>query len=90
MELAKDCLDIGMLTDTPDLVDFVSVDVGLGEPEALPIASGVTQYRFDTRGSVIKVNVVDRLDTDSRSGLREVRIAVGEPGATGCSKARTK
>lgn len=73
--LAKDRLDIGLITDDPEMVSFVSTDVGLGEPELLRINRSVMQHRFDLRGSVVKVNVVDGPVPQERSGYRELLIA---------------
>lgn len=75
MHLAKDRLDIGLLTDDPGMIAFMSDEVGLGRPEVLPISRSVRQHRFDVDGSVVKVNVADRLTADDRSGYRAVVIA---------------
>ena len=75
MKLAKDCLDVGCLSDDPALLDFFATEVGLGEPEVLRVTKRVTQHRFDVDGSVVKVNLVDRLETEERSGYRRVLIA---------------
>lgn len=75
MELAKDRLDLGLMTDAPEMIDWISGDVGLGEPERLRVNRHVMQHRFDVDGSVLKVNVVDALDTDRRSGYRRAVIA---------------
>jgi len=75
MRLAKDRLDIGLLTDDRAMLAFMHDGVGLGPPEHLPIGEGVDQYRFDADGSVIKVNVVAGLPVERRSGYKEVLIA---------------
>lgn len=75
MKLAKDCLDIGLLTDTRDTLDFLSGEVGLGEPEALRVTRKVTQYRFDVGGSVVKANLVEELASERRSGYAGILIA---------------
>lgn len=77
MRFAKDCLDVGCMTDNLEMVAFFRDDVGLGEPEVLPITATVTQYRFDVDGSVVKVNLVDGLETDRRSGYADVTLATG-------------
>lgn len=82
MKLAKDCLDIGLTTDTQETLAFLADDVGLGPPEILPVTRKVTQHRFDVEGSVVKANLVSELPTERRSGYTGVRIArddVGEP-----------
>lgn len=83
MKLAKDRLDVGLLTDDPAMVEFLAGDVGLGEPDVLRITPQVTQHRFDAAGSVVKVNVVEVLDTDRRSGFR--RIAIARDSAVGAA-----
>ena len=83
MKLAKDRLDVGLMTDDPAMIDFIRDDVGLGEPEVLPVTRTVTQHRFDVDRSVVKVNIVDGLETERRSGYAEAIIAdatVDEPG----------
>ena len=79
---AKARLDVGLVTDDLSMVDFVSDEVGLGQPELLKISRSSTQYRFDRNGSVVKVNVADTLDTDERSGFTELLLA-----ASGISEA---
>lgn len=75
MKLAKDRLDVGLMTDDPEMIDFMATAVGLGSPELLRVSRGLLQHRFDVDGSVVKVNLVERLDTDRRSGYRGIVIA---------------
>jgi lactoylglutathione lyase len=75
VKLAKDRLDVGLMTQDPTMLDFMREEVGLGAPEVLPVTRAVTQHRFDVDGSVVKVNLVERLDTERRSGYAEVLIA---------------
>ncbi|MGI9603199.1 MAG: VOC family protein [Acidimicrobiales bacterium] len=75
MKLAKDRLDVGLMTDDIAMVEFMATDVGLGDPDVLPVTRTVTQHRFDVTGSVVKVNVVEGLDTTRRSGYSEVMVA---------------
>ena len=75
MKLAKDRLDVGLMTDDPAMLGFMADEVGLGVAEKLAVARGMDQYRFDVAGSVVKVNCVETLDTDRRSGYREIQIA---------------
>lgn len=75
MKLAKDALDVGLLTDDPSMPGFFRDAVGLAAPEELPVAPGVVQHRFDAAGSVLKVNVVAELPVEARSGYREVLLA---------------
>lgn len=75
MRLAKDALDVGLLTDDPELCRFFQDAVGLAPPERLDVAPGVVQHRFDAVGSILKVNVVADLPIETRSGYREVLLA---------------
>lgn len=72
---AKDRLDIGLMTDDPTMLDFVRDEVGLGPPEILRVNRATTQHRFDLRGSVVKVNVIGELETEQRTGYRELILA---------------
>lgn len=80
VKLAKDRLDVGLTTDDPAMLAFMADEVGLGAPERLPVVRGQVQYRFDVDGSVVKVNQVERVDTERRAGYREIQIA--DPKAT--------
>lgn len=82
MKFAKDCLDVGCMTDDPEVVDFFRDEVGLGEPELLRVSSTVDQYRFHLDGSIVKVNLVAGLETEHRSGYQEVALATGAPEVT--------
>ena len=75
MRLAKDRLDVGLMTDDPAMLAFMTDEVGLGAPERLPVTRGMVQHRFDVDGSVVKVNVLETLDSERRSGYREIQIA---------------
>jgi len=75
LKLAKPALDFGLLTDDASMIDFFQREVGLGKAELLPIAPGVVQHRFDFMGSVIKVNVVDELSVEARSGYAALVLA---------------
>ena len=81
MKLAKDALDVGLLTDDEAMIEFFAQEVGLGEPELLRITRGVDQHRFDMMGSVIKVNVVAELQTEARSGYSAIVLADERLGA---------
>ena len=76
MKLAKEALDVGLLTDDPAMIAFFEEEVGLGAPERLPIGGGVVQHRFAFQGSVVKVNVVPELPIQVRSGYVSVLLAV--------------
>ncbi len=75
MKLAKDRLDIGLITDDRAMIEFMASEVGLGDPELLPVTKAMTQHRFDVDGSVVKVNLVEQLDATGRSGYSEIQIA---------------
>jgi catechol 2,3-dioxygenase-like lactoylglutathione lyase family enzyme len=70
MELAKDCIDVGIFTNKLDeMRAFYSERIGLPYEELLPVGGGVRQYRYGLLGSVLKIN-------HSRDPLPE-RIAGG-------------
>lgn len=77
---AKDRLDVGLMTDDPSMVSFMAETVGLGTPEILRVNRRTTQHRFDVRGSIVKINVVDGMDGSARAGYRRVEIV--DVGAT--------
>ena len=79
MQLAKQGLDIGLLTTTEAMIGFFADEVGLGTPERLPITDDVTQHRFAVGTSIVKVNLVSRTGA-GRSGYRG--IVVDRVGAT--------
>ena len=79
IEIVKNQLDVGLVSANLAIVDFWRDEAGLAFDHLLPVARGHDQHRFDERGSVIKVNIREKLDGDQRSGIEEVLIArVGE------------
>jgi hypothetical protein len=74
VHIAKDGLDIGLLTTDPAMVAFFRDTVGLGAPEELPITPQVMQHRFAAGSSVIKINVAPAVGT-ARSGYRGIAVA---------------
>jgi catechol 2,3-dioxygenase-like lactoylglutathione lyase family enzyme len=57
MELAKDCIDVGIFTNCLDeMRTFYDERVKLPYEELLPVGGGVKQYRYGLRGSVLKIN----------------------------------
>jgi len=57
MELAKDCLDVGIFTNHLDLMSaFYAERIKLPYEEMLPVGGGVRQYRYGLLGSVLKIN----------------------------------
>jgi predicted enzyme related to lactoylglutathione lyase len=72
---AKDRLDVGLMTADPSMIDFMAHTIGLGAPEILRVNRRTTQHRFDVRGSIVKINVVDQIEGAARCGYRRVEIA---------------
>ncbi len=57
MELAKDCIDVGIFTNHLDeMRAFYGERVKLPYEELLPVGGGVRQYRYGLLGSVLKIN----------------------------------
>ena len=55
--LAKDCLDIGVFTQTLDpMLEFYQKRIGLAFDHMLPVGGGVRQHRHELAGSVFKLN----------------------------------
>lgn len=74
IEVVKSQLDVGLICDDVSVVDFWREEAGLAFDHLLPIAPGHDQHRFDERGSVVKVNLVQTLAGDRRSGIEEILI----------------
>jgi lactoylglutathione lyase len=66
IEIVKDRLDFGLLTDRPEVVDFWREEAGLRLDHVLPVGRGHDQHRFDVDGSVVKVNVLPSLPVEQR------------------------
>ena len=77
MELAKDHIDVGLLTDRLDpMLDFWQRTVGLPFEETLPLGKGLRQHRHGMNGSVFKLNHArEPLPADPGTGYRELCIA---------------
>ncbi len=75
IEIVKNQLDVGLVSDRIEIVDFWRDRAGLRFDHLLPVARGHDQHRFDERGSVVKVNVRDSIAGDQRSGIEELLIA---------------
>src|ERR1700676_4444971 len=57
MELAKDCIDVGIFTNQLDeMRTFYGERIRLPYEELLPVGGGVKQYRYGLIGSVLKLN----------------------------------
>ena len=82
IEVVKSQLDVGLICDDVSVVDFWREEAGLAFDHVLPIANGHDQHRFDERGSVVKVNLVQTLAGDRRSDIVEIlieRAVLSEP-----------
>jgi len=75
IEIVKDRLDFGLLSDRSEVVGFWRDEVGLQLDHVLPVGRGQDQHRFDADGSVVKVNVLASLPVEHRSGYLELLIA---------------
>src|SRR5260221_14005379 len=57
MELAKDCLDVGIFTNQlEEMRAFYTERIKLPYEELLPVGGGVQQHRYGLLGSVLKIN----------------------------------
>jgi catechol 2,3-dioxygenase-like lactoylglutathione lyase family enzyme len=77
MQLAKPVIDVGLSTNNLEpMLRFWQQDAGIRFDHVLPVSRGQKQYRFDERGSVIKLNHhAERLPEALPSGYRELIIA---------------
>ena len=75
IEIVKDQLDVGLVSDRLDVVDFWRDEAGLAFDHLLRIARGHDQHRFVEAGSVVKVNIREKIEGDQRSGIEELLIA---------------
>jgi predicted enzyme related to lactoylglutathione lyase len=75
IEVVKNQLDVGLISEHIEIVDFWRDEAGLRFDHLLAVARGHDQHRFDERGSVIKINVRDSIDGEQRSGIEELLIA---------------
>ena len=84
MELAKDCLDIGIFTNQLDAMRaFYGERIKLPYEELLPVGGGVRQYRYGLLGSVLKINHSrDSLPSRVAGGYTRLMIAHGDAAAT--------
>ncbi|HKI73019.1 MAG TPA: VOC family protein [Pseudomonadales bacterium] len=77
MKLAKDCIDVGVQTNTPEaMLNFWQQEIGLPHEELLKVGGGVHQHRHSLNGSVFKLNSVrDPLPSGDPTGYDELLIA---------------
>ena len=80
MELAKDCIDVGLMTNQLDeMRAFYSERIKLPYEELLPVGGGVRQYRYGLLGSVLKINHSrDPLPVRIAGGYTRLSIAHGD------------
>lgn len=82
VELAKDCVDVGIYTNRVDEQRaFWGERVGLPYEELLKVGGGVHQHRYGLRGSVLKLNASRNALPDDASPFRSLTIgssALGE------------
>src|SRR3954451_1667135 len=75
MELAKDCLDVGLYTDRYDELRAFYVDkLGLPYEELLKAGRGVHQHRVGLFGSVLKLNASREPLQDAHSNFVRLEI----------------
>lgn len=77
MDLAKDCIDVGIFTNHLDeMREFYSERIRLPYEELLPVGGGVRQYRYGLLGSVLKINHArDPLPARTAGGYSRITIA---------------
>ncbi len=77
MRLAKNCIDVGILTNRGEAqLAFWQNEAGLPFEERLPVRRGFVQMRHGMNGSVFKLNVVDAaIPASPLAGYRELWIA---------------
>jgi catechol 2,3-dioxygenase-like lactoylglutathione lyase family enzyme len=80
MELAKDCLDVGIFTNHLDeMRAFYAERIKLPYEELLPLGGGMKQYRYGLLGSVLKLNHArDPLPQRIAGGYSRLSIAHGD------------
>jgi lactoylglutathione lyase len=80
LQLAKPCLDLCLFTNNAArLVPFWQDTMGLAAEDSLQIREGLTQYRFNTANSVVKLNAYDKpVEPGPIGGFRELLIARNE------------
>jgi len=74
--LAKDCLDIGVFTESLEpMLEFWQHRVGLEFDHMLPVGGGVRQHRHELQGSVFKLNHSRQTLPPAASGYQRILIA---------------
>jgi catechol 2,3-dioxygenase-like lactoylglutathione lyase family enzyme len=75
MDLAKDRLDVALVSDRPETSAFYRDTAGLELEEVLPLQRGWKQYRHRLAGAVLKVNVRRDRALEGRSAIAEIVAA---------------
>lgn len=77
MELAKNCVDVGLFTNRlEEMRSFYGDRLKLPYEELLPVGSGVQQHRYGLLGSVLKINHSrNPLPPRVHGGYRRISIA---------------
>lgn len=77
MHLAKDRLDVALISDRPGISDFYRDRAGVPREEILELQSGWDQYRHALADSVLKINVRRDRPLVGRGAITEI-VARGE------------
>ena len=76
MDLAKDCLDVGLYTENiAALRAFYEDELGLPYEELLKAGRGVHQHRLGLHGGVLKLNASREPLPEAPAGLRRLVVA---------------
>lgn len=76
MELAKDRLDVALVSDDEAVSAFYRDEAGIPLEEVLPLQTGWVQHRHTLAGSVLKVNVRHDKPLEGRSAITGVMAVV--------------
>jgi len=80
MELAKNCLDVGLFTNRLDeMKGFYGERLRLPYEELLPLGGGMQQHRYGLLGSVLKINHSRDPLPDRRPGGGYQRLTISDP-----------
>ena len=80
MELAKNCIDLGLFTNRLDeMKEFYCERMRLPYEELLPLGGGMQQHRYGLRGSVLKINHSREPLPQGRPGGGYQRLTISVP-----------
>ncbi|MBV8137212.1 MAG: VOC family protein [Deltaproteobacteria bacterium] len=80
MELAKNCLDVGLFTNRLDeMKAFYGERLRLPYEELLPLGGGMQQHRYGLLGSVLKVNHSRERLPERGPGAGYRRLTISDP-----------